>query len=152
MIRIMEKTFIRVRSAKDLVISASIIISGIALMVLPVGMPVNITGFFMVVAGILLAFVLKSEYKDTDTGERFQKKEHYFQQTMNAPISSALVSKPESINLREADKGNAVKLDVYYSRKSGKTYLQLFEYVPYRYEPCTKVFEHPLTRVENLIK
>ena len=66
--------------------------------------------------------------------------------------ASALASKPESIDLTEEDKGNAVRLDVYYSKASGKAYLQLFEYVPYKYEPCSKVHGHPLSKVEKLIK
>ena len=71
---------------------------------------------------------------------------------MNAPISSALASKPESIDLGEANKGNAVKLDIYYSKASGKAYVQLFEYIPYKYEPCTKMYEYKIGNIEKLIK
>ena len=148
----MEKTFIRVCSIKDIVIFVSLVIAGSVLILLPTGAAVNITGFFLIFAGLILAFVLKSGYKDIETGERFQKAEHYFQQAMNAPISAALASKPESIDLSEEDKGNAVRLDVYYSNSSGKAYLQLFEYVPYKYEPCSKVYVHQLSNIEKLIK
>ena len=71
---------------------------------------------------------------------------------MNAAICSVLESKPESIDLSEEDKGNAVKLDVYYSKAIGKAYLQLFEYVPYKYEPCSQMYEHHISRIEKLIK
>ena len=148
----MEKTFIRVRSAKDIAISASLIILGSVLVALPTGASINITGFFLIFAGLILALVLKTGYKETGSGEKFQKKEHYFQQAMNAPISAALASKPESIDLGEANKGNAVKLDIYYNRTSGKAYLQLFEYVPYKYEPCSQIYEHSTERIEKLIK
>ena len=120
--KIMEKTFISIRSVRDLAISSSIILIGAILVVLPTSTPVNITGFFLLFAGLILALVLKSGYKDVETGERFQKKEHYFQQAMHTSIASALETKPESIDLTEADKGNAVKLDIYYSRSSGKVY------------------------------
>lgn len=148
----MEKTFIRVRSVKDITVFSSLIILGSILIALPTGAAVNITGFFMIFAGLILAFVLKSAYKDTETGLKYMKKEHYFKQAMNMPISSALASKPDSIDMAEAEKGNAVKLDVYYSKTSGKAYLQLFEYVPYRYEPCSKVYEHELNSVGKLIR
>ena len=49
-------------------------------------------------------------------------------------------------------KGNAVRLDVYYSKASGKAYLQLFEYIPYKYEPCSKIYEHEIIKVGKLIK
>jgi hypothetical protein len=95
---------------------------------------------------------MKTGYKDTASGERYLKKEHYFQQAMNSAISSVLESKPESIDLTETEKGNAVKLDIYYSKNAGKAYLQLFEYIPYKYEPCSKMYEHQLSRIEKLIK
>lgn len=148
----MEKTFIRVRSVKDIVISASLIISGSVLVALPTGAGVNIAGFFMIFAGLILFVILKSGYKDTETGISYKKKEYYFQQAMNAPISAALASKPESIDLGEANKGNAIKLDIYYSNASGKAYLQLFEYIPYKYEPCSKIYEYSRERIEYLIK
>ena len=148
----MEKTLIRVRSIKDIVIFTSLILAGIILIMLPTGASVNITGFFLIFAGVILMLVLKSAYKDTETGMKYQKKEHYFQQAMNASISSVLASRPESIDLAEADKGNAVRLDIYFSRSSGMAYLQLFEYVPYKYEPCSKMYEHQLEKVEKLIK
>lgn len=148
----MEKTFIRVRSVKDIVISASLIILGSILVALPTGAGVNIAGFFMIFAGLILFFILKSGYKDTETGISYKKKEYYFQQAMNAPISAALASKPESIDLGEANKGNAIKLDIYYSNTSGKAYLQLFEYIPYKYEPCSKIYEYSRERIEYLIK
>ena len=148
----MEKTFIRVRSAKDIAISATLIISGSVLIALPTSTAVNITGFFLIFAGLILAFILKSSYKDVETGVKYHKNELYFQQAMNAPIAAALVSDPDSIDRTEEDKGNAVRLDVYYSKTSGKAYLQLFEYVPYRYEPCSKIHEHEISKVGRLLK
>ena len=148
----MEKTFIRVRSIKDIVIFVSLIALGSVLVALPTGTAVNITGFFMIFAGLILALVMKSGYKDAEKGDCYNKKEHYFQQAYNAALSSAISKKPESVDLSEEDKGNALRLDVYYSKSSGKAYLQIFEYVPYKYEPCSKVCGHPLSKVEKLIK
>ena len=148
----MEKTFVRVRSVKDITIFITLIIAGSVLVALPTGAGVNITGFFMIFAGILLALFLKTGYKDEATGARFQMKEHYFSQAMNAPLSQAIASRPESVDLSEEDKGTAVKLDIYYSKATGKAYLQLFEYVPHRYDPCSDMYEYDLARVEKLIR
>ena len=147
----MENKFIRVRSVKDIVILASLIIAGSVLVAMPTSIPVNITGFFMIFAGIILLLVLKTGYKDVETGEKYKKKELYFQQAVRAQLVSAISEKPNYIDLYEQDKGNALKLDFYYSRSSGKAYLQLFEYIPYRYEPCTKVFEYGLEDVNKLL-
>ena len=148
----MEKTFVRVRSAKDITIFVTLIIAGSVLIALPTGAGINITGFFMIFAGLLLALFLKTGFKDEATGARFQMKEHYFPQAMNAPLSQAIATKPESVDLSEEDKGTAVKLDIYYSRTTGKAYIQLFEYVPHRYDPCSEIYEYDLARVENLIR
>ena len=90
----MEKTFIRVRSAKDITIFASLIILGSVLVALPTGAGINIAGFFMIFAGIILALMLKTGYKDVETNVRYQKKEHYFQQAAKPEISSALDPDP----------------------------------------------------------
>ena len=152
MINKMEKEFIRVRSIKDIVIFVSLIVAGSVLTALPAGAAVNITGFFLIFTGLILALAMKTGHKDAGTGEIFVKKEIYFQQTQHAAIMSAIAAKPESVDMREADKGNSLKLDIYYRKSSGKAYLQLFEYVPYKYEPCSKVYEHELSKVEKLIK
>ena len=66
-------------------------------------------------------------------------------------LSESIASKPSSISLAEEDKGNAVRLDVFYSQKSGKAYVQLFEYIPYKYEPCTRQFEYEISETGKLI-
>lgn len=148
----MEKEFSRVRSAKDITITLSIIIAGCVLVALPTSAPINITGFFLIFTGLILAFVLRTGYKDNVTGDRYCKVEKFFAQSLKSEVSSALLNNPGKIDLSEEDKGNGIRLDIYYSRKNGKAYTQLFEYIPYKYEPCTAVQEHELRNLNNLLK
>ncbi|MBQ6689799.1 MAG: hypothetical protein IJN02_11295 [Bacteroidales bacterium] len=148
----MNKEFIRVRSVKDYTIVSLLIVAGAILSTIRDNDPLSITGCFLIVAGVVLTFFLKTGYKDKETGIRYRKSEWYFQQTMHAPIKAAIETKPESIDVSQEEKGNSIKLDVYYSESRGKAYLQLFEYIPYKYEPCTAVYEHELSKVKNLIK
>ena len=148
----MEKTFTRVHSIKDIVIFISLLVLGGILVAVPTGDAVNITGFFLVFAGAILALVLKTGYKDVETNEKYIKKERYFQQTMHAAIADAIASKPDSIDLSQENKGNALKLDIYFSKATGKAYIQLFEYVPYTYQPCSKMSEYEISKVGKLIK
>lgn len=148
----MNKEFIRVRSISDIVISASLIIAGTVLVALPTNEAINIAGFFMILTGLLLAFVLKTAYMDTATKEKFHKKELFFQHAMYPALTSAVASNPESVDMTEVDKGNSLRLDVYVCRSSDKAYLQLFEYVPYKYEPCSQIHEYTIDRVVKLIK
>ena len=148
----MEKTFTRVHSIKDIVIFISLLILGGILVAVPTSDAVNITGFFLVFAGAILALVLKTGYKDVETNEKYIKKERYFQQAMHAAIADAIASKPDSIDLSQENKGNAIKLDIYFSKATGKAYIQLFEYVPYTYQPCSKMYEYEISKVGKLIK
>ena len=148
----MEKTFTRVRFIKDITIFVSLALVGIILTVLPVGEAASIAGFFIILAAAILALVLKTGYKDVDTNAKYHKKERYFQQTEHAAITAAIASKPDSVDLSEENKGNAIKLDVYFSKATGKAYVQLFEYVPYTYQPCSKMYEYDLSKVGKLIK
>lgn len=148
----MKKEFIRVRSVKDIVIFTSLTITGVILIALPTGASINITGFFMIFAGLILALILRTGYKDTETNERYRKNEMYFQQAMHGAIRSAIASEPDSIDISEADKGNGLKLDVYYSRRLGRAYIQLYEYIPYTYQACSDMYEYEMNKVRNLIR
>ena len=148
----MEKTFIRVHSIKDIVIFISLLILGGILVAVPTSDAVNITGFFLILAGVILALVLKTGCKDVETNVKYIKKERYFQQAMHAAIADAIASKPDSIDISQENQGNAIKLDIYFSKASGKAYIQLFEYVPYTYQPCSKMYEYEISKVGKLIK
>lgn len=148
----MEKTFVRVHSIKDIVIFISLLVLGGILVAVPTSDALNITGFFLVFAGAILALVLKTGYKDVETNVKYIKKERYFQQAMHAAIADAIASKPDSIDLSQENKGNAIKLDIYFSKATGKAYIQLFEYVPYTYQPCSKMYEYEISKVGKLIK
>lgn len=105
MINKMEKEFVRVRSVKDITISVSLIVLGSVLITLPTSASINIFGFFLIFAGLLLALFMKTGYKEAVSGEKFCKKEIYFSQTMNPVISEVIMTKPHTIDLSEEDKG-----------------------------------------------
>ncbi len=146
----MEKNFIRVRSTKDIVISSILAVAGCVLIALPTATSINLLGFFMIFTGILLFVLLRSAYKDEETGVKYCKTERYFSQDQRPDLLEKIAANPNKINLDEEDKGNAVRLDIYHSKDSGKAYLQVFEYIPYKYEPCSKQFEHTLAEISNI--
>lgn len=147
----MNKEFTRVRSVKDIIISSVLLIGGAVLVALPTATSINIIGFFMIFAGIILSLVLKTGYKDNETGVRYCKTERFFAQSMRQDILDAIATKPESINLSEEDKGNGIRLDIYHSKESNKAYIQLFEYIPYKYEPCSRLYEYELKNANKIL-
>lgn len=138
----MCKTFVRAHSALDLTVSISLMAVGTILVTIPSSQAVNILGFFMMFAGIILIMIYKSGYKNLETGERFLKKEHYFSLNMRTSVMEALDrNNPKGIDYKEEDKGNNLRMDVYSNKKKDIAYIQLFEYVPYKYQPCSKIYE-----------
>lgn len=148
----MKTQFIKVRTTKDITIFTSLILIGVILIALPTQMGATIAGATLAIIGIALIPLLKSGYRDRDSTETYRKLEHYFQQTKKSSLTSAISSKPETIELPKEQGSNALRLDIYFSRSANKAYVQLFEYVPYEYEPCTEIYEYEASRVENLIK
>ena len=148
----MKKTFVKVRSIKDIVVFVSLIIVGIILVVLPVDAGVNIAGFFCILVGALLAFMMKSEYMEQESGEKYHKKECYFKPELHNVVSEAIASNQNSVDLAQEGQGKTVRLDIYFSKKANKAYMQLFKYVPHIYEPSSKVYEYNIAEVANLIK
>lgn len=146
----MEKKFIRVRSKKDVIISASLIIAGLVLALIPESVDVNLGGYALIAVGVSLACILKTNYKNVETQQMYIKKEFYFSGDKKTHILSALKTCSGSIDLSQDRKGQALMLKVYYCPKSHNGYLQLYEYVPHQYEPCSQVYE--VDKVENLLK
>lgn len=67
----MEKTFDRVRSVKDIAISAVILAAGCICIVLPTSTPVNITGFFLIFTGTILFLILQKKQIAPQQGRVF---------------------------------------------------------------------------------
>lgn len=136
----MNKEFIRVRSTRDLIITISLIIIGSWCTGFVESQAINIFGFFTLSAGVLLLFILKTGYKDQETGIRYRKSEHYFAQSAKDQIIKQLRNDPMSVCYNGEDAGNGLRLDIYRNNK-GLAYYQLFEYIPYKYEPCSEIFK-----------
>ncbi len=148
----MEKNFIRVRSAKDICICASLVIGGSVLVALPTSPSVNILGFFLIFTGLILAIFMKTGWKDEESGLRFIKEEIFFDKSLQSALSKCIPVKLRASDVKDKENGNGIRLDIYYNKTTGKSYVQLFEYVPYKYEPCTAMYEHPYDNISEALK
>lgn len=147
----MEKKFVKVRSVKDIVVFTSFVIAGCALALLPESVGANIGGYILILAGFILAFMLKSAYEDFDTKQKYLKKEYFFGSELRSSVEKAIGSNPSSLNLKEEGKGQSLKVVMFSSKSADKAYLQLFEYIPYEYQAKSEVFEYGYSAVEKLI-
>lgn len=148
----MEDKFIKVSSTKNKITSLFTIILGCILVALPLATTANLIGIFLFITGLILAFTLKGCYKCKETGEIFCLKELYFPEDQKEKLLNAITSNPETIDTAEEDKGNALRLDIFYSKKLNKAIIQLFKYVPYQYEPCSEVVNCEYHKIEKAVK
>ena len=148
----MEKNFIRVRSVKDIIVCATLVVAGSILVALPTSASVNILGFFMIFAGLILMIFMKTGYKDEDSGLRYIKEEIFFDKSKQSELSKAIPGRICASNVKDSNAGNGLRLDIYYNKSNGKGYVQLFEYVPYKYEPCTAMYEHSYDNLSEILK
>ena len=148
----MEKNFIKVRSAKDIIVCATLITAGTILVLLPTSDSLNILGFFIAVTGLLLGIFMKSGDKDTESGKNYCKSEIYVDKAACAQILKDISVKLCAETLKAHENGNGMRLDIYYSKSLGKAYVQLFEYIPYKYEACTPMYEHSVENLSDIIK
>ena len=148
----MNLNFSRVRSANDIIVSLSLIIAGAVLMFLPYGTGLNIAGFFFLLTGVLFLALFKSVYKLDGTEVTYYRKELYFKHEELEAIKKAVESDKPQIDVSKEGEGKTVKLDIYFSPKWGKSYIQLFEYIPYTYEPVTEIKGFNIDKIEKIIK
>lgn len=148
----MENNFVRVQSVKDITIYTSLIILGLLLSFLPGSQELNFGGYTIVVIGVITAFLLKSAYKDTRTNEKYSRKGIFFSIDKKASILSAMDTTLQSISLADNGNGQGLRLEIYHNKALGKAHVQLFEYIPYRYESCTEMRSYEFQEVEALLK
>ena len=148
----MEQKFIKTRSIKDIVKFTSLIAIGLIFTVIPEVVEAHLAGYALISIGAVLAFFLKSGFKDIETQEIYFKKEFSFPGNMKTSIQSALASSLESIDISQENKGQTLILQMYYGKTSGKAHLQLFEFVPHQYVPCSEVYEYEISKIANLLK
>ena len=145
----MEQNFCKVRSMGDMIIVLLLILVGFGFIILPGFSTINIIGIVITLLGIVLAFTLKSAYQDKDTGEIYSKKERFFSQTKHEHLKHALAC-PSKFCSKGEDEGTTLRLDVYYN--DTRVIIQLLEYVPFTYEPCTQFYEHDVDTAAAFIR
>lgn len=145
----MNKEFTRVRTITDLTISFIISISGILLVIFPTSVSVNILGFFMIITGIILLAVLKTGWRDTETKEQYHRKVKFFSKDIKDEIMDNLENHIENIDIPKNNIGTGLKMEVYYNRR--QAFVNLYEYIPYSYEPVSSTFEYSADKIEKLI-
>lgn len=147
----MEHRFTKIHSIKDIIIFTTFILAGILLAILPDNVGANMGGYTLIVIGIILSQILKSDYCDKQTLKRYYKHQLYFDATQKSLLQRAVASTPNTIDTTSEGAGQTLRLDIYFSRQANRASLQLFEYVPHEYCPCSEIHDYDLAEIKQLI-
>lgn len=147
----MEQRFIKIRSAKNIITFASFILTGILLAILPDNVGANMGGYTLIVIGIILSQILKSDYCDKRSLKRYYKRQLYFGIAQKSELQSAIASTPNAIDISSEGSGQTLRLDIYFSPQANRASMQLFEYVPHEYCPCSEIHDYDLAEIKQLI-
>lgn len=150
----MEKYFSRARSAQDIVVSVMFIVLGILLIVFPFSKMSGVVGCFMILIGVSMLFVLRSVYKDKFNGECFRKTAVFFPIGMKDEVVKAMEEGNLDTIPRPKDDmaAQSLMLSTFYDKDADRVFLQLFEYIPYSYRPCTTFYETRWHTVKHLVE
>lgn len=54
--------------------------------------------------------------------------------------------------MTEKNNGTGIRMDIYYSKKEGTAFVQMLEYVPYKYEEVSPFYKYDINSVGKLIR
>lgn len=147
----MNDIFVKTRTIKDYIVSVSLFILGLSATIL--GQEgLAIAGVFSIILGVILLIVMKSGWRNQQDGTVCKERILYFSAVRKTEILNALEKDPSKIQIDKNDQSGPLKLDIKYCRKAGYANCQLSEYIPYNYEPCSKVYSYDISLLENLLK
>ena len=127
----MKKIITKVRTGIDYIVSLVLLLGGAACFAAPsTGM--MILGETLILAGIIVFFILKSGYRLEGEDGVFKKKEHFFPDSRYDVIYSEINAGRMLTDFSDEDKAIVVRLDVYIG-STGKTFAELYKYIPYDY-------------------
>ena len=142
----MEIILKRVHTAKDLVISAIVLVAGIGLYFLNAGL-----GITIIVCGLLLLVFYKAGYKREGEDIVLHKEALDVSHSCRDSLKGFLEGKDVEPEVNTNINGGVIRLEVYYNADAAIAYAQLFDFSNYTYEPATEIVELRGPRAEKLI-
>ncbi len=145
----MNDIIIKARTRYDLLFTLAIILIGIITCIVSTSGAITVMGFTFIFAGAACWFILKSGFRDTATAKIMKKTEVYYAVDHKKRVIEAVLNNPADLADIPQCAMNSIKLNVYYNDED--TYLQMFEYIPCNYKPCTKLVKYKKSDISNLI-
>lgn len=142
----MEIIFKKVHTAKDLVISAIFVATGIGLYFVNVGL-----GILIGVCGLLMLIFYKGAYKREGEDILLKKTALDVAHSCKESLKGFLDGKDVEPEVNTSINGGVIRLEVYHNASASVAYAQLFDFSNYSYVPATELVELRGKRADCLI-
>lgn len=142
----MNNNFKKVHTVKDLTITIMVLITGIGIFFTN-----ELAGGCIVFCALAMLIFYKNGYKKDGHGILLKRKSKNLCKCFRSSIIDFLNGKDIIPEIKEGFEGGSVRLDVYYNRKAGIAYAQLFDFQNYSCEPETDLIELQFPRADELI-
>lgn len=143
----MENKFVKVHAYKDLIISAVILVAGIALIFVN-----KIVGIVIILCGLLSFLLYKSGYRYDNQGVLLQKKNLELSRKCQQSVLDFLNGKSTELNLIPGNEGGTLLLDVWYNQEETLVYAQLSIYQELTFNNITEIVKLNPTNAQILIE
>ena len=143
----MENYFVKVHAYKDLIISAIILVAGIALIFVN-----KIVGIVIILCGLLSFLLYKSGYRYNNQGVLLQKKNIELSRKCQQSVLDFLNERSTELNLIPGNEGGTLLLDVWYNKEENIAYSQLSIYQELAFQEITDVTKLNPTNAQILIE
>lgn len=143
----MKTNFKNVHTTKDIAISGAITLAGAGLFFLNAGI-----GTLFVACGLLSLIFYKTGYRiENGDGTMFEKKAFDVDRSCRQSIKDFLDGKDTNPEITAPGYGGVSRMEVYFNKKAGVAYAQLFDFSNYVYEEATDIVELHSPRADKLI-
>lgn len=142
----MDKNLIKIHSLSDITISSLVLLAGLVCVLMPSSEMLNILGVATIVVAIFMFLFYKSNYRNTQTGEVLRRKITYYRAEDKESMLKMLAN-PKTFKNNLVETGQSLMLVTYYSAEN--VYLQLYQYVPHSYVPCSENYHYKRENVNR---
>jgi hypothetical protein len=145
----MNKNIVKKNNFTNITISLFIVLAGIVITFLPFP-HAKLLGSIMILAGIITLSLSKKTLIHSPSGNKIISYIYFFPLTEKGKIRS-MCEKGEFEMLNSLSKTEqGLQMEIYISNDGNYSAIQLYEYIPYKYEVCSPLYEYEGERSQKL--
>ena len=137
----------KVYTTKNLLISIGLIVAGLIILLFNKGL-----GFCLIGLGVFLLFLYKSGYKFDSDPLIYEKKSVDLCRGCKDSLVNYINGTSSQLQIKEGTEGGCIRVDFFYNRKTGRSYIQLYTFSDYTYKKDSDLIALDADKTANIVK